>query len=80
VHPRWLLEPDDLALVDLWREWRGVELVLPMPSPAGGAQPVAAGRLPGRLPFAGGLADQPACVIEAFREMDRALVLLKERA
>ncbi|WP_142847230.1 hypothetical protein [Telmatospirillum sp. J64-1] len=34
---------------------------------------------PGHLPFAGGLADQPACVIEAFGIMSAAEVALKEK-
>lgn len=37
------------------------------------------GMAPGPLPFAGGLADQPACVMESFAVMSAAETALKPR-
>lgn len=52
VHPRYLVDEDDLALLDLWRAWR---------PGMGGA---------GHLPFSGGAAEQPACVMDALALID----------
>lgn len=37
------------------------------------------GMAPGPLPFAGGLADQPACVLDAFDIISRAMAALKAK-
>lgn len=47
VHPLHLLEPEDLALFDLWRLYRR-----------------------GHLPHAGGAAEQPTYLLDAFALMD----------
>lgn len=68
VHPMYLVDADDLALLDLWHAYRGRD---------GGTFATMGGVLrlpptPGHLPFDGGVADQPACVWAAFRIMEAA--------
>lgn len=48
-----------------------------MARPDGVVKVLPLGRLPGRLPFAGGRLDQPACVMAAFAIMDEAAVRLR---
>ena len=61
VHPRYLLDADDRALLTIWRAWQG------------------GGMGPGHLPFAGGSADQPACVMACLRAMDGAAAALRPK-
>lgn len=79
MHPRFLLEPEDYALLELWRLWRGSPQVALLPGPLGAPVPVELGRSAPLLPFAGGPLDQPACVMASFEEMDRAERLLRDR-
>lgn len=52
VHPRNLLDPDDIAAVAAFKAWRGDGM---------------GGRF---LPFSGGVAEQPAALMSAFRHME----------
>jgi len=45
--------------------------------PMGGSVPIEAGRMPGCLPFTGGAAEQPACIMDAFAIMEAAAQALK---
>ena len=60
----------------LWHAHRGESGVLPMPA---GTQivPVPLPRVPGPLPFGGGLAEQPAITMVAFRILDDADALVR---
>jgi len=61
VHPAHLLDADDDALRAIWLAWR-----------SGGGL----GGGVGHLPFAGGSAEQPACVMAALAIMDNAAARL----
>jgi hypothetical protein len=73
IHPAHLLDPEDLDLLELWQasEREGVAVSL------GG---VTRWPIPGPLPFSGGLAEQPAALVAAFREMSWAAARLRETA
>lgn len=64
VHPVHILDDEDLALLQAWQLWRARD----------GLAPGMAGVLvmPGQrlLPFAGGVLDQPACVLDCLHVMD----------
>lgn len=77
VHPAHILETEDLRLLELWRAFRGEPQMALIPGPNGAVLPVETGRTAPLLPFAGGLAEQPACVIAAFRVMTQAADALK---
>lgn len=53
VHPKHLLTPDDLAVLELYRAWR-------IGGPFGGVGP---------LPFPGGYAEQPAALMRCFQHL-----------
>lgn len=55
MHPRHLVGGEEDAVLDLWRAWRGGA------GSMGGLMASA-----GHLPFAGGAAEQPACLMAAF--------------
>lgn len=63
-------------MIQLWEQWRGAPVRALIPTPQG-AVPVEVGRTPPLLPFAGGLAEQPACVLASFRIMDGAAARLE---
>lgn len=58
-------------MLDLYFVWRGSEIVVPVTTPSG-VVPVPAGRIQGPLPFAGGIMDQPCCVMRALHVMQAA--------
>ncbi len=69
MHPAHLVTPEIAALRPLWEAWRGRRLVQHLPAgPRLLSLPM--GRTPPLLPFAGSLADQPACTVAAFEWMD----------
>lgn len=76
IHPIHLLSPEDFVMLHLWQARRG-------PGPTmialAGMGVIQAPSPPGPLPFAGGLADQPAWVLEAFQVMDAAAAALRRR-
>ena len=59
VHPRYLLDAQDMTLIKLWQLHD------------------TGGFAPGPLPFAGGSADQPACVMDALAIMSAAKAKLR---
>ncbi len=79
IHPMHLLDGDDRALLAAHRARRGTRLVMPMPTPSGRVIPVPVGHLPGDLPYAGGVLEQPACVMASLAIMAAAEVALAPR-
>jgi hypothetical protein len=71
VHPQYLVDETSRELVELWHDFRGHELRVPLPV-GGQVVAVSVGRSPGRLPCAGGLLDQPAYLLAAFAVMAAA--------
>lgn len=71
VHPAHLLDDETMMVVRLWRAHRGEAGAIPLPM-GGSVVPVPLPRVPGPLPFAGGLAEQPAITMSAFAVLDRA--------
>lgn len=66
MHPRWVLDADDGGALAIWQAWRG----------GGGGGLFGAVGGGGHLPFAGGIADQPACTMATLRFMDRIAAAL----
>ncbi len=61
------MPPEIFDAVDLWWSCKGEVLTLLAPiGPEGKMMPFPAGRLPGRFAFAGGAADQPSWLADAF--------------
>lgn len=80
IHPVHLLDDEDRLLLELWRAWRGPPAFAPvgvMGMGGGMIKPVEVGRLGGALPFAGGSAEQPSCVMDALLVMEAAASRLK---
>lgn len=76
IHPIHLLTAEDLVMLQLWQARRGPG---PMMIALAGMGAIHAPSPQGPLPFAGGVADQPAWVMEAFQVMDGAAAALKRR-
>lgn len=70
VHPQHLLGDDELAVLDAWEEWRGRPTIM---ATLGGVMEIPGPRI---MPFSGGLYDQAACIMDAFRIMDQAAAAL----
>lgn len=75
-HPALAASADAMAVLSLWAQCRGA---------SGGAIAMAGAGVvqlpdqPPALPFAGGVADQPACVMRAFAILDAAYRALKPK-
>lgn len=70
MHPAHLLDQEDRLVLDLWLAWRGGQVAA---ASLGGMMQA---RIPGHLPFGGGVAEQPACLMAAFAVMDAAADLI----
>lgn len=72
MHPQYLIGPEEEGVLAAWRGWRGRPVLLALP----GAGII---ELPGQpmLPYAGGLLEQPAALLDALAIMDRAAACLK---
>ncbi|HAK62690.1 MAG TPA: hypothetical protein DCO82_05540 [Alphaproteobacteria bacterium] len=58
MHPHWLLDSEDYALLNIYADY--------------------AAEFGGHLPFSGGSAEQPACVMDCLRVIHNALPLIKK--